>query len=334
VRRCLAKAPHDRPTPRELVSWWSVRADELDTLIEAGQRPGSEVGGARGGAGPGPSAEVSDRQAVGGARRYGAADSQAAVGAGGLDPVPAPAPATESPTYWLPAASAIPPFAPIQFADPLAVPERQAPRPPQPWWHQMVGSDRFPGGWLRTQLVGIAVAVGLGEISLLKPNAASAIAFSATALALGFVLGVRGSVFALGFFTAVLFTGEVNIPSGKLSASVHDPKVAVILEAAVLLLSAAGIARIGGMKRQPVLCFAVAFAAHIAAQAVAIAWIANRIDVNFLTTWRAGTDGLLIYRDAAIAAACAAALGLLALIGSSKAAVGVDGPYRATGVHR
>lgn len=370
VQRCLAKAPRDRPTPRELAGWWSVRAGELDTLIEVGRGPGSEVGDARGTAGQGagavvsgrqalwqvpsadagaaqaaggrgisarhapagPSAEVGNAQAVGGARRYGSADAQDAGGAGGLNL--APAPAAGSPTYWLPATSAMPPLAPIQPGDPLAAREGQPPRPPHPWWHQTVGLDRLPGGWLRTQLVAITVAVGLGEISLLKPNTASTIAFSTIALASGFILGVRGSVFALSFFAAVLFTGAVNVPSGGISASVHDPKLAMILEAAVLLLSAAGIARAGGMKRQPVLCFAVAFAAHIAAQAVAIAWIADRTGLDFLTTWRAGTGGLLIYRDAAIAAVLAATVGFLALIGSSQAAVGVGGPYRATGVHR
>ncbi|MFL6111969.1 MAG: serine/threonine-protein kinase, partial [Catenulispora sp.] len=41
VLQCLAKKPRDRPTPQQLVTWWSVRPDELDTLIEVGRGPGA-----------------------------------------------------------------------------------------------------------------------------------------------------------------------------------------------------------------------------------------------------------------------------------------------------
>ncbi|MBW8802394.1 MAG: protein kinase [Catenulisporales bacterium] len=369
VQRCLAKTPRDRPTPRELVSRWSVRADELDTLIEVGRGPRPEVGGARGIAGQVPGAEVSDRralwqvpsadvgaaqaadgrgigaghasagpsaeiidaQAIGGARRYGAAGSRAAVGAGGPNPVPAPA--AEPPTYWLPATSATPPSAPIRFGDPLVAREWRPSRPPRPWWHQAVAVDRLPGGFIRDLLAGIAAAALLAVFSLPDPNTALTIAFAATALALGFLLGVRRSLLTLAGYSAAALAGVEILPDGT-AASLHDPSFGILLDLAVLLLLAGGVARVGGMKRQPVLCFAVGFAAYIAGRAVAMAWLANRTGVDFPATWRAGTDGLLIYRDAAIAALLAATVGLLALIGSSKVAVGVDGPYRATGVHR
>ncbi|NUP48271.1 MAG: hypothetical protein HOW97_13305 [Catenulispora sp.] len=193
--------------------------------------------------------------------------------------------------------------------------------------------DRLPGGVVRDLLAGLLAAALLAAFSLPTPNTALTIAFAATGLALGFVLGVRRSVVALAAYAGAAL-GGVKVLPGKLAASVHDPSFAFVLEIAVLLLFAAGIARVGGMRRRPVLGFAVAFAASIASQAAAIAWVAGQTHAGFLDTWRAGTDGLLIYRDSGIAAVCAAAVGFLALIGSTQDAVGVDGPYRVTGEHR
>uniref|UniRef100_UPI00189241D0 serine/threonine-protein kinase n=1 Tax=Catenulispora rubra TaxID=280293 RepID=UPI00189241D0 len=53
LTRCLAKEPADRPTPRDLIGLWSVRPDELATLIQVGrshyapeQPPGDRLYGA------------------------------------------------------------------------------------------------------------------------------------------------------------------------------------------------------------------------------------------------------------------------------------------------
>ncbi|MFL6115268.1 MAG: serine/threonine-protein kinase [Catenulispora sp.] len=332
VQRCLAKAPRDRPTPRELASWWSVRAEQLDTLIEVGRGPGSDVGDARAIAGQAPSAAAGDARAqIGGARRYGAADPQAPVGAADLNPVPTAA--AEPATHWLPSTSAMPQSAPIQFGDPLVARDWRPPRPPPPWWRQAVALDRLPGGYFRDLLAGIAAAAILVGYSFPEPNTALSVAFAATALALGFLLGVRRSVLTLTAYSAAALAGVKVLPGG-IAASLHDPTFGILLGLALFLLLAGGIARVGGLKRRPALCFAVAVAACIAGQAISIAWLANRTGTDFPTAWRAGTDGLLIYRDAAIAAACAIAVGFLALIGSSQAAVEVDGPYRATGANR
>jgi hypothetical protein len=186
---------------------------------------------------------------------------------------------------------------------------------------------------MRDLLTGLAAAGVLASFSFPKPNTAVTIAYAATALALGFLLGVRRSTLALAAYSAAAL-GGVQVLPGKLTASVHDADLSFLLEIAVLLLCAAAVARVGGTARRPVLGFAVAFAAYIASQAAAIAWAASQAGAGFLTAWRSGTDGLLIYRDAGIAALCAAAVGYLALIGSSQAAVRVDGSYRATGEHR
>jgi hypothetical protein len=222
------------------------------------------------------------------------------------------------------------PFVAREWTPAPRVPQQQGPRP---WWRQPVGVDRLPGGVLRDLLTGLAAVGLLALFSFPDPNTVVAVSFAATALALGFLLGVRRSLLTVAVYSGAALGGAKILP-GKLAASVHDPSLAFVLEIAVLVLFAGGVARVAGMARRPVLGLAVAFAAYIAAQAAAVLWIANRTGADFLTVWRAGTDGLLIYRDAGIAAACAAAVGLLALVGSSQAAVGVDGPYRATGEHR
>lgn len=186
---------------------------------------------------------------------------------------------------------------------------------------------------LRDLLTSLGAAGVLALFSLPEPNTAFTIAYAATALALGFLLGVRRSALALVAYSAAAL-GGVKVLSGELTASVHDASLGFLLQTAVLLLCAAVIARVGGVAKRPVLGFAVAFAAFIASRAAAVAWVAGKTDADFLAAWRSGTDGLLIYRDAGIAALCAAAVGFLALIGSSQAAVRVDGPHRATGEHR
>ena len=399
VLRCLAKKPQDRPTPQELVSWWSVRTDELDTLIQVGRESEAQSAESMGGTGSAGSTGSAESVRPSGERLYGSG-SQAAGQAGQpvqpSPPVPALPIAPPSPEPWtpqtpwlpgsddvslvLPAGSAgpgadgrldsrlatmlgasAPPLQPPsqpqaqaqapsqtqppgQYGNPFAArewpsapPPRQSapPRKPHPWWRQPVGVDRLPGGGFRDVFAALLAAALLAAFSLPEPNTALTIAFAATALALGFVLGVRRSVLALAGYTGAAL-GGVKVLPGKLAASAHDPTLGFVLEAAVLLLSAAAVARVGGMRRRPVLGFAAGFAAYIAAQAAAIAWAAGQSHAGFLDAWRAGTDGLLIYRDAGIAAVCAAAVGSLAVIGliGSTQAVGVDGPHRVTGEHR
>ncbi|GAA1977472.1 hypothetical protein GCM10009838_42360 [Catenulispora subtropica] len=485
--RCLAKKPRDRPTPRELVTWWSVRTDELGTLINIGRGPGAQsaesvrptgerlygapaagtggsggsappsssgglvggqhgqagvsgpgaaplsavppssgglvggqhsqagvaaagpvsgpmVGGGGGGATPGspvPASAAQHSQApwqpsglvpatpaspavpaapvvpavpappavpvAPGSRVYG--EPTAVASADDLDLAAPPSPSAEPwlpPTPWLPGsdevslalpadpgadgrldsrlatmagASSAPPLAPVPLGNPFIArewtpaPKPHQPQRPRPWWRQLVGVDRLPGGVFRDLLAGLAAAGILALFSFPEPSTVLAVAFAATALALGFVLGGRRSALAVAAYSGAAL-GGVKILPGKLAASTHDPSLAFVLQIAVLLLAAGGIARVAGLARRPVLGFAVAFAGYIASQAAAVLWVANRTGVDFLTAWRAGTEGLLIYRDAGIAAACAAAVGFLALVGSSQAAVGVDGPYRATGEHR
>ncbi|MFD0630986.1 hypothetical protein ACFQ9X_04305 [Catenulispora yoronensis] len=225
------------------------------------------------------------------------------------------------------------PFAARDWASAPQVQPPQPPRRPAPWWRQPVGVDRLPGGVVRDLVAGLLGAGLLAVFSLPDPSTALAVTFAAVGLALGFVLGVRRGVVALAAYSGAAL-GGVKVLPGKLAASIHDPTLAFVLEIAVLLLFAGGIARVGGLRRRPVLGFAVGFAGYIAAQAAAVAWLAGRSGTGFLAAWRAGTDGLLIYRDAGIAAVCAVAVGFLALIGSTQEAVGVDGPYRATGDHR
>jgi serine/threonine protein kinase len=377
VLRCLAKKPQDRPAPQQLVSWWSVRPDELDTLIQVGRGSGDAV--------PASGAQSAESVRPAGERLYGAQPGQPVqpgpVQPGPLQSVPlasVPAPVTPpSPepwtpqTPWLPgsddasialpaapgadgrldsrlatmAGASAPPAAPVPLGNPFVAREwpsappapplrPPSPRKPSPWWRQPVGVDRLPGGAVRDLGAGVVAAALLAAFSLPEPNTALTIALAATALALGFVLGVRRSVLALVGYSGAALAGLKVLP-GKLSASVHDPTLAYVLEAAVLLLFAGVIARVAGLRRRPVLGFAVGFAAYIAARAAAVAWVAGRTHAGFLDAWRAGTDGLLIYRDAGIAAACGAAVGFLAVIGliGSTQAVGVDGPHRVTGEH-
>ena len=180
-----------------------------------------------------------------------------------------------------------------------------------PWWHQPVAADRVRGGRARDVLLAVAAAALLMLFGLPPASTGVDIAFAATALALG---------------------GAHVLPGG-LAAGLHRPSAGVGLDLAVLVLAAGGIARVGGLAR-PVLGFVVGVAAHVAGQAVIVVLAAQQSGGGFPAAWRAGTDGLLIYRDAAIAAGCGAAVGFLALIGSLKEAVDVDGPYRVTGVHR
>lgn len=386
VLRCLAKEPRDRPKPSELVSWWSVRADELGTLIEVGRGPGAVSGESARPTGDrmyGASSPQNDEVAappppvkIDGARLYGEAppppvappESTRAASANDLDlAANASAEPWQPQTPWLPGSddlslalpanpladgrldsrlativgaagpARVPGPGPARLGSPFEAREwTPAPQPPpqkgpRPWWHQLVGVDRLPGGVFRDLVAGLAAAALLAGFSLPKPNTATGVAFAAVAMALGFVLGVRRSVVALAAYAGAAL-GGVKILPGKIAASAHDPSLAILLELGVLLLFAGGIARVGGVTRRPALAFAVAFAGYVAGQAAAVAWLADQAGAGFLDTWRADTNGLLIYRDAGIAAVCAAAVGFLALIGSSQAAVGVDGSYRATGV--
>ncbi|MEY9925782.1 serine/threonine protein kinase [Catenulispora sp. GP43] len=267
VLGCLAKEPAARPTPRDLIALWAVRPDELDTLIQVGR----------------------DHHAVQPLRDLLFGKVAGIMPA--LDP-------------WLPSSPAEADLPTLATAPPISLPPgwTVGPLPRRtPWWHQPVGVDRLPNNpLLNIVLAGPIAGTVLGFAGIPASSTATAILLAATALALGFLLGVRRSCMTLLFF------------------SIEAHSVPHFLEAVILVLSAAVIARVGGLRRQPILCLAIAFAASIAA----LAWVAR------------GTDGLLIYRDAAVAAACGAAVGFLALIGSSKEAVAVDGPYRATGVNR
>ncbi|WP_194921703.1 hypothetical protein, partial [Catenulispora rubra] len=167
---------------------------------------------------------------------------------------------------------------------------------------------------------------------LLPAGTAADIAFAATALGLGFLLGARRSAVAMAVYNATAVLSPHVLPGG-LASELKEPAAGVTLDVLVLVLAASGIARVGGLARPP-LGFVVGMAAYIAGQAVIVSMAAHQGGGGFVTVWRANTDGLLIYRDAAIAAGCGAAVGFLALLGSSKAVVDADGPYRATGVNR
>jgi serine/threonine protein kinase len=299
---CLAREPAERPTPRDLTARWSVRPDELDTLNQAG-RGHHEVQPLRdllfgkvAGVMPALDPWLPAPAAHPGEPQPGAGRAWPSQSAGDPDmPTLATAPPISLPPGWT--------------ADPF--PRRT------PWWHQPVGADRLPRNPVRDLvLAGPVAGTVLGFAGIPATSTVTTILLGATAMALGFVLGVRRSFVTLAFF------------------AMQATSVPHFLEVVIPVLSAAVIARVGGLKRQPVLCLAVGVAAYIAAQVAALVWVARGTGADFAAVWRAGTGGLLIYRDAAIAAGCGAAVGFLALIGSSKAAVKVDGPYRATGVNR
>jgi serine/threonine protein kinase len=382
LTRCLAKEPADRPTPRELLGLWSVRPDELDTLIQVGrthhaaeQPAGDRLYGAPTKAAPVKAAPV---EAAPGADAN--SPTEALPLERGTSALPA-GPATANPASQAlapgtqplkpPAASGLPVGTPSQYPPDIQPPKPPAaafatfrptaepwhsplvrdpnlpspppiplppgwptapPAPRPPWWHHPVAADRLPGGHLRDVLLGLAAAGLLMLFGLLPAGTAVGIGFAATALALGFVLGVRRSAIPLALYTTTAVLSPHILPGG-LATELRQPAAGISLELIVLFLAAGGIARAGGLAWPP-LGFVVGAAAYIAGQALIVALAVHQNGGGFLTLWRAGTGGLLIYRDAAIAAGCGGAVGFLALLGSSKAVVDADGPYRATGVNR
>ncbi|MEY9861891.1 serine/threonine protein kinase [Catenulispora sp. GAS73] len=423
LRRCLAKEPADRPTPRDLIALWPVRPDELAILIQVGRShhaaeqpvgdrlygapteaapakavpakavPGTDAnsptealplergtavlpgGPATAGLDSGTSApsiqppEPAAASGLSGAAAAGGPPNQAVPLPGFQQPESAATPGllagapNQYPPHISPEPAGPSPLPSVQrpertptsitFQPPTAepwhsplphAPNHPTPPPPPPasrppWWHHPVAADRLPGGGLRDVLLGLAGAGLLMLFGLLPASTgtgastAVGIAFAATALALGFLLGARRGALAMAVYNATAVLSPAAILPGGLAAELREPAAGVSLDVLVLLLAAGGIARVGGLARPP-LGFVVGMAAYIAGQAVIVSMAAHQGGGGFVTVWRADTDGWLIYRDAAIAAGCGAAVGFLALLGSSKAVVDADGPYRATGVNR
>ena len=377
LTRCLAKEPADRPTPRDLIGLWSVRPDELATLIQVGrshqaaeQPAGDRLYGA--------SAEAAPAKATPGVDASSPTEALplergTAVLPGGPatarlesralapdirppEPTPASGLLADPPVQYPPGIqprestpvsitfqppTAEPWHSPLvrdpshPTPPPIPIPPGWSTAPPAPrppWWHHPVAADRLPGGGLRDVLLGLAGAGLLMLFGLLPAGTAVGVAFAATALALGFVLGTRRSALCMSVYNATAVLSPHILPGG-LATQLRQPVAGVTFEILVLLLAAGGIARVGGLARPP-LGFIVGMAAYLAGQAVIVVLAVHQSGGGFVTVWRADTDGLSIYRDAAIAAGCGAAVGFLALLGSSKAVVDADGPYRATGVNR